>query len=259
VTTHQSITFEQPLTERMRLFLRVEYLTKQIEYFRRQDNHNDSGAALVALVELFSLFDRSEIKGEICKELDRHIQRLSRLKGHEDINIDQLHQLIYELQSYLHQLQQQAGKIGLALREDELLSSIRQRLTIPGSMCSFDTPAYHYWLHTPLTVRQEKFNQWLAPFTTASLALNLILNLTRNSTHFLTETAYQGFYQKNLDAAIFCPLVQIKINNQLNVYPEISGGKYRISMRFWQFTTTVELTSAAVTTDIPFEMRCCMV
>jgi len=249
--------FEQPLNERMRLFLRVEYLTKKLEHFRKQDTSWESGTALISLVELFSLFERNDIKNEICKELERHNQRLSKMQGLEGIDPHALNQILSELQHSIRNLQQSAGKLGQTLRDDELLNSVRQRLAIPGGTCSFDTPSYYYWLHIPYSMRQALFNQWMAPFAPLSQALNLLLHLTRESANPQQEMAYQGFYQKTIEINGSCPLVQIQLDRNLGVYPEISGGKYRMSVRFWQFMPTPPHT-APCNLDIAFQLRCCV-
>jgi cell division protein ZapD len=253
-----AIIFEQPLTERLRLFLRVEQLANQLEYFRELEHPQESSAALMAMVELFTLFERNDIKNDLCKEMERHSQSLSRLQGHEDINTNQLSQILNELQQYIRLLQQQGNRVAQVLRGDELLNSIRQRLAIPGATCSFDTPAYYFWLHTPIQERQARFNHWLEAFTPLSEALTLLLHLTRHRNYFQPEVAYQGFYQKNLESNVYCPLIQVKLNANLGVYPEMSGGKFRASIRFWQFMPLSER-SQACQGDIPFELRCCII
>ncbi len=253
-----SITFEQPLTERIRMLLRVEHLAKQLEFFRELESPEESSTALMAMVELFTLFERSDIKNEVCKEMERHSQSLSKLQGHDDINPKQLNQILNELQQYIRLLQQQGNRVAQVLRGDELLNNIRQRLAIPGATCSFDTPAYHYWLHTPMTQRKAQFDHWLEAFMPLSEALTLLLHLTRNRSYYQPEVAYQGFYQKNLDANVYCPLIQIKLNSKLGVYPEMSGGKFRTSIRFWEFMPLSER-SQPCQGDIPFELRCCII
>jgi cell division protein ZapD len=40
-----------------------------------------------------------------------------------------------------------AGKIGQHLRDNDWLMSIKSRASIPGGVCEFDLPSYHYWRH----------------------------------------------------------------------------------------------------------------
>ena len=52
-------------------------------------------------------------------------------------------------------------RFGSALKEDKLLSAIRQRFAIPGGACSFDLPNLHFWLQQPLEQRLAEIAQWL--------------------------------------------------------------------------------------------------
>lgn len=255
---HSPIIFEHPLSERMRLFLRVEHLANKMEYFRKQEDSWEGGAALLSLVELFSLFDRNDIKSEITKELERHTQRLTRLQGIEGINTNALNQILAELEQHSRTLLQSSGKPGQMIRDDDLLNNVRQRLTIPGGMCNFDTPSFHFWLNSSFSIRQTSFNHWLSAFTPIARALNLILHLTRESATLQPEIAYKGFYQKSIEAGLGCSLMQIQYDKNLGVFPEISGGKYRISIRFSQFVSTAPHSSPC-NYDVPFQLRCCVV
>ncbi len=67
-----TIIYEQPLNERMRNFLRLEHLFNHIE-FRSQDTLEwDCRSTLESLLEINDLLSRSDLKGELIKELERH-------------------------------------------------------------------------------------------------------------------------------------------------------------------------------------------
>ena len=74
------ISFEFPVTERVRLLLRLEDL------FARLDHHLSAGAALDHHAALLTLFDlaelggRVDIKGELLQELERQKQLLDTLR-----------------------------------------------------------------------------------------------------------------------------------------------------------------------------------
>ena len=50
------------------------------------------------------------------------------------------------------------------LRESEWLMAIKQRAAIPGGVCEFDLPAYHYWLNKEPAARQRDLAAWIEPF-----------------------------------------------------------------------------------------------
>jgi cell division FtsZ-interacting protein ZapD len=55
------------------------------------------------------------------------------------------------------------GKIGHYLRENDWLMTIKNRAAIPGGVCEFDLPGYHYWRHRdPVALRQQDLRGWIA-------------------------------------------------------------------------------------------------
>ena len=61
-----------------------------------------------------------------------------------------------------------SGKTGQELRENEWLMGIKQRSAIPGGVCEFDLPSYHFWLNQSAEVRRLDLNEWLAPVSANS-------------------------------------------------------------------------------------------
>ena len=57
------------------------------------------------------------------------------------------------------------------LRENEWLMAIKQRAAIPGGVCEFDLPAYHYWLNKDASARQQDLAGWLEPFAPIRVGL----------------------------------------------------------------------------------------
>jgi hypothetical protein len=63
------VLYEQPLNERIRTFLRLEYLFKQAAHHLRRDSEWDSRATLQCILEILSIFDNTNLKSEVFKEL----------------------------------------------------------------------------------------------------------------------------------------------------------------------------------------------
>ena len=78
------------------------------------------------------------------------------LRGNPQIDRQTLEQLLGEIDTVSGQLLAQAGKSGTHLRENEWLMAIKQRTGIPGGVCEFDLPAYHYWLHQDGAARRNR-------------------------------------------------------------------------------------------------------
>ena len=249
------IIYEQPLNERIRMFLRLEFLLDQARAHTYKHTQWDSRAALDALFNLVSLFGRADIKTEVIKEMERHAGILERLAANPEVNTSKLEELLSELDVLLDRLHAlQASE--LDLRGNEFLTSIKQRSTIAGGCCEFDLPAYHFWLSQPEEKRILDLQGWLEPYDVIRQSLALILRLIRDSGHQTQEIAQSGFFQKSSDTNAVCQLVRIIIDSTYPCFPEISGGKHRFTIRF--MTPSLKERPTQATEDVPFALTCCL-
>jgi cell division protein ZapD len=252
----ESIIYEQPLNERIRTFLRIEFLFKRIDLILQDEKSAQYRDALTNLLNILSIFERSDLKQEIIKELERLTTTLSALENKPGVDMDALNGLLGELDLILDKLHLEKSAIGQSLRDNEFLSSIRQRSTIAGGSCDFDLPAYHYWLqHTSSDAQKQQLLAWCDDLSSAQSAIAMSLNLIRNSTGFKDYSAPAGFYQQSLDNGQFHQLIRIKIPKKASYYPEISGGKHRFTVRFMVFD--LEQRAKQVNEDIDFSLSCC--
>ena len=107
----------------------------------------DHHAALLALFEITDVAARADLKTDILQELERQKQLLAPLRNNPAIETRVLEPLLAEIDRRARALLAQAGRSGAHLRENEWLMTIKQRTAIPGGVCEFDLPAYHYWLN----------------------------------------------------------------------------------------------------------------
>lgn len=251
-----TIIYEQPLNERIRTFLRIEFLFKRIDRILDDGSMTQHRDALTNLLNILSIFERSDLKQEIIKELERLTATLSALENKPGVDMEVLNGLLEELDQILDELHLKKSTLGQSLRENEFLASIRQRSTIAGGSCDFDLPAYHYWLqHTSSDDQKQQLLAWTEQLTSARSAIDIALKLLRSSTGFNDYSAQSGFYQQSLDNGQSHQLIRIKIPKDANCYPEISGGKHRFTVRFMAFD--IEQRAKQVSDDIEFSLSCC--
>ena len=72
------VLYEQPLNERIRTFLRLEYLFNQAAYHLKRGSEWDSRAILQCILEILAIFENTNLKSEVFKELERHSINLKR-------------------------------------------------------------------------------------------------------------------------------------------------------------------------------------
>ncbi|MCS3433102.1 cell division protein ZapD [Klebsiella sp. BIGb0407] len=243
------VLFEHPLNEKMRTWLRIEFLIQQLNTVLPV---NDTARALYFfrnIGELLDVFERGEMRTEILKELGRQQRKLlswSEVPGVDEQRIATLRKQLESCSTVL----MSAPRIGQQLREDRLIALVRQRLNIPGGCCSFDLPTLHLWLHLPQESRDNQVSQWLASLNPIQQALDLILDIIRNSVPYRKQTSLNGFYQNNSDEA---DLLRLKLDTSEPIYPQISGHKNRFAIRFMP----VDAENGIIPERLDFELACC--
>jgi len=254
----EKILYEQPLNERIRSFLRLEYLFQQAAYHLGRESEWDSRATLACVLEILEIFGNSNLKSEVLKELERHTTSLKRHENNPDIDHSQLSGLLDDLNTRIASVRAISGQIASELKASEFLVSIRQRSAIPGGTCDFDLPAFHYWLQQPTKQRTRDLAQWLGHFDAIGQAIQMILGLTRGSSPMKATLARAGIYQRTLDPNLPCQLVRIALPPGLPYFAELSGGRHRFTARFLQFSAD-DKRAKQTDQDVEFELACCVI
>lgn len=246
---HTHILFEHPLNEKMRTWLRIEFLTEQLNANLPIRDHASALHFFRNVGDLLDVFERGDIRTELLKELERQQRKLnawSEVEGVDLTRIDALRQQLKNSSSIL----MAAPRVGQFLREDRLIALVRQRLSIPGGCCSFDLPTLHIWLHSKQHQRDAQVDTWLESLAPLNQALSLILDLVRNSAQFRKQTSLNGFYQDNGEDA---DLLRLKLEITSQLYPQISGHKSRFAIRFMPLDSE----HGIVPERFDFELACC--
>lgn len=252
------IIYEQPLNERIRTFLRLEFLFSQAAQHLRDESEWGSRNTLNSLLDILNIFSRTELKTEVLKDLERHTSTLSKLKSNPDVDSSRLQKTLSELGMLSKRLHESSGPIAADLKANDFLSGIQQRMAIPGGTCDFDLPGYHYWLQQPAKLRNRDLANWLGRFEVIAQAIQLSIKLARESAVLKPVTAEAGFFQKTLDASHPCQLVRVTVDRKAPYYAEISGGRHRFTVRFLEAPHQdghVKQTSA----DVNFQLECCII
>jgi len=226
------LTFEHPLNERVRTFLRLEHLFGKVAHFLPQADPWTSRAAVEGILDVLAITSRADIKAELLKELDRNSISLNRVRRQPGVDLQTLETILGDLQQATSGLHALNGQIGQLLRQDDFLKSIAKRSSIPGGTCSFDLPQYHHWLLQPPEVRQEQMSEWMQGLQPVSDAITLALSLARASAAPREVTAAGGVFQESINAQAPAQLVRVTLNGEAHLYPEISGHKNRFTIRF---------------------------
>src|ERR1700692_2197243 len=154
------IVYEQPLNERMRTFLRLEFLYMQAPYHSESPNPWSARAAVASLLEILAITARGDSRSEVLKELERHVNVLKEYQTKTGVDPGRLKSLMSYLVKLRSDLSTVGGNFMGPLRDSEFLGAIKHRTAIPGGTCDFDLPDYCFWLTRPGDVRTAEFKSW---------------------------------------------------------------------------------------------------
>ncbi|MDO5059721.1 MAG: cell division protein ZapD [Neisseria sp.] len=245
------IRFEHPLSERVRNFLRIEYL------FRRfQDEIVAESSVWAHHLALFTLFEimecagRAELKLDILQEVERQRQLLQRT--HDKQSADELQDKLKQVAAGLQGIQQ---KFGQHLRENEWLMAIKQRMLVPGGVSPFDMPSYYCWQQLPFDERHADLQKWISTLKPTYDAISVLLGILRSNTKQVECTAGKGNYQ-HASLAQNIHMLSIEVDKERFVMPEVSANKYFTHIRFLDVSRE-KARGAQAEQDVPFKMIMC--
>ncbi len=226
--------FEQPLNERIRMFLRVETLMKRYHYFEALKGDWSAYSALLTILEITALLERGDLKQELMKELERQHGALKAITDYADVDRSKLDLILSKQKNALDRIHRLDGKLGEHLKRNDFLLGIKQRTSIPGGSCDFDLPQLRFWQNREHDRRVADLRAWVAPYLEVEEVIDLILNAIRDSASASQVIAENGFYQESLDTRKANQMIRISVDRDASYYPEISAGKHRYSVRFMQ-------------------------
>jgi cell division protein ZapD len=142
------------------------------------------------------------------------------------------------------------------LRKEKFLTTIKHRSAIPGGTCMFDLPDYGYWLHRPQRERGEQLADWLRQLKPLCDAVAEVLWLTREASEPTKCVATAGLYQHSLNKSEQFNLVRVLLPAKAGLFPEISAGQHRFTVRFAQWRG-VDQRPAQVSDDVQFLLALC--
>lgn len=247
----ERMTYEQPLSERMRTFLRIEFLRAQADYHAKDLRGFGARAAVASLLELMMIIGRGDVRADVLKELERQVAWLTNYSRQAGVDQDRLGSLVNDVGRLKATITQAGPNYMNSLKECEFLNTIKHRSSIPGGTCVFDLPDYGYWLNLGDAERVEQFERWILVLEPICEAVAELLWLTREATEPVERIAAAGLYQHQTERQAQISLVRVTIPSDINLYPEISAGRHRVTVRFVRWNG-VDVRPTQVADDVPF-------
>lgn len=222
------ISYEFPLNEKTRKFLRLEEIFMRAET-QLANRMKTSGCELFeTLFNLMASASRSDLKVELIQELERQRGKIEKLKNTRK-NID----LQANLKKHRIMLEKSSIKPGFYFGADKFLQEIKARSDSPFGILSTDFPEMQLWLQTQTPQsRRLFFNEKLTAFLPIKKAVTFLNSILRKNAKLELHKSKYARYEIKLDSTQKNDLVLVEISEKLGVIPALSSNKYAININF---------------------------
>ena len=225
--------YELPLNERLRTFMRIEFLYSRLKYFSSNlDDNWQTRTVIHTLLEIYSILSRTDVRREVLADLDRYIMQMQRFQSAPDADNNMVNDVLEDLDSIKDQVVDVGTDYLLKLREDEFIASLLHRHTLPGGKAEFDMPKYKFFLESDKKNVVVQINRWIDVMRPICEGIDKLMWIIRESNEPIATVAVGGQYNHQIERRTQISLVRI-ITKEVNVYPEISGGRHLIAVRFF--------------------------
>lgn len=249
------VLYEFPFNEGIRTMLRLEHLFDRLGQLVPRDAPVDHHFALATIFEIMDVASRADLKSDLLKELDRYRLQLQGYRGHPGVALPVLDGVIGRIDRAFSGLNALQGKAGQVLTGNDWLMSIRSRINIPGGTCEFDLPAYYAWQQHAPQRRRDDLEGWMSSLTPLAEALQVLLGLLRDNGVPQRMVAVGGQYQQSLPQGKVYQLLRVRLDETLELTPEITGHRLMVAVRFMRPDVDGRLRNAS--TDTTFELTLC--
>src|SRR5580693_6293027 len=128
------LVFEQPLHERMRTFLRLDFLYNQALYHNEMASQWGSRAAVSCLIDILAIATRGDVRSDVLKELERQLTSLNEFQSKPGVDSGRLRAVMSNLLRLRAELMSAGSTFLQPIRDSEFLSAIKHRSAIPGHL-----------------------------------------------------------------------------------------------------------------------------
>lgn len=245
--------YEQPLNEKIRLFMRLSYLMKRFNHHLEEPTQVNCQAAVMVLLELYNLSSRLDVKNAALHVLDIQTQAVRQVEGFEGVDKARVARILEKLEEKSKRLYSFRGQLGQQLKAHNFLNILKQRASIAGGINDLDVPLFNYWLNKPTEAKVKDLRAWAKPYVIAFDAIELLMDLIYQGKEVTEAVAEGGFYQASLTPGIDYQILSVTLDEKIEIYPEISAGKQRFSIRFVD-ASNLEEKGKQIVEDVKFTL-----
>ena len=223
--------YELPLNERLRTFMRIEFLYSRLNNFSGSKDHWQIRTTIHTLLEIYTILARTDVRREVLADLDRYIIQMQRFQSMPDADNEMATNLLEDLNIIKEKMIQLGTGYLHPLRDDDYIAALLHRHTLPGGKAEFDMPRYKFWLEGDSKALKDDLDKWINIIKPICEGIEKLLWIIRESSEPIGTVATSGQYNHQIGKTAQISLIRVFLDNP-SVYPEISGGRHMIAIRF---------------------------
>lgn len=213
--------------------IRLEYIFKQLFAFSKGFSAENQHVAFATLFQLMDVCDRGDCRNWVLQEIEKQKHSLETYRHFPEIDTKALDETVQRLDKVGKALAN-SSKLGSHIRENEWLLTLKNRFLTPGATSAMDFPAYEAWLSGNELERQRVLQELIQPFMPLYEAIHENLAVLREAAEPKMESSKpNGVFEKSIGGKIY-QMVRVWVPEGKRIYPEISGNKYVVMIRFFQ-------------------------
>ena len=223
--------YELPLNERLRTFMRIEFLYSRLNNFSGSKDHWQIRTTMHTLLEIYTILARTDVRREVLADLDRYIIQMQRFQSMPDADNEMAANLLEDLNIIKQKMIQLGTGYLHPLRDDDYIAALLHRHTLPGGKAEFDMPRYKFWLEGDSKALKDDLDKWINVIKPICGGIEKLMWIIRESSEPIGTVATSGQYNHQIGKTAQISLIRVFLDNP-SVYPEISGGRHMIAIRF---------------------------
>ena len=227
LSDNQVSLYEEPVQEKIRKFIKIEFLLNKIYYFKGKDDKSENYIALLALCELYEILSRSDIKSELIREIETQNSYFQSIKEMPQADSSKLNSVL-EKQNILLKLIY-SNEVNYL---DHLGRDILFKTVLKNCFTQLQPASIDFWLSRDILIRETQIDLWLEPLIFIKRSIDFILEVIRKSGRFEDRMAEKGFFTEKQDPKKNVLLIRVTLTSDLYYYPQISVGKQRLTIMF---------------------------
>ncbi len=226
------IIYEQPISENVRNFLKCEYLNEKFNCAVKQHDMWAIKSSISTLIEMSDFIFRINIKIELLKDLEKNLLLLDTLRKTNSIELIDYDKFYTEIQTNIEKLNRADISPSKSITDNDFLMQIKSKSHIPAGDNFFDMPSYLNFLSSNKTFILENIDNWYSPFKPIFMSSILLLDFKRTISKFEYFSSDAAYFEMKLDKSDKTDLVRIKLEKNINIYPDISVNPQYINIMF---------------------------